>query len=418
MNNIHKSSQWQLKGLLPFILAGIFLSFAACSNDDVDMGPPVISKITKTDPVSIGKDSTFTEAFPNQMIVIHGENFDGLRSVYFNGMEAYFNSNYTTNNSIIVTIPEEAPTAATNPEVPDNIRVVTTHGEAAYDFQLLVDAPVISGISNEFAFPGSTINIRGSNFYNIEEVSFLPGAGGNPTIVQGSEISVVGDSIINVRVPENLSEGDSLAVTNEFGTDTFSFHSESGMISNFDDLNLYSWGATAVQDDPMSYPGNRGSYVTMEVANIGGGDWSWWNPGRSINLNPSQLLPADELDNPIEDYVMKFEIYVREPWHHGNLMILPQNSWEYVHLYQPWKVNETTTKAFSTEGWKTVTIPLNQFLTKENGQDGTGDPAPNLSALLGATGNASLNFYFVNNSATLIENFAIAIDNIRIVENQ
>lgn len=417
MNTIKKRPSWQFKSALPLILVAMFLTMlGSCSTDDGNMAPPVISKVTKTDPASLAKDSTFTEAFPNQMIVIHGENFNGLKKVYFNGMDAYFNSNYTTSTNIIITIPEEAPTAATDPEVPNNIRVVTTHGEATFDFQLLVDAPVIYGVSNEFAFPGSTINIYGSNFYAIDEISFFSSSGGNSTTVQGSGISVVGDSIISIRVPENLSVQDSIAVTNEFGTDTFPFHNEAGMISNFDDLNLYSWGATAVQDDPMAYPGNRGNYVTMEFAEVGAGDWAWWNPGRSINLNPSQLLPADELDKPIENYVMKFEIYVREPWHHGNLMILPQNSSEFVHLYQPWKVNETTTKAFSTEGWETVTIPLDQFLTKENGQDGTGGPAPNLSALLGATGNASLNFYFVNNSAVPIDNFAIAIDNIRIVK--
>lgn len=407
MNKTFKLPQRPLKGVLAFLLVGMILSIASCSNDDENLDPPVITKITKTDPESLAKDSTFTEAFPNQMVVIHGENFYEVQKVYFNGVEAYFNRNYTSEKSIIVTIPEDAPTAATDPDVPNSVRVVTAHGEATFSFQLLVSAPVVTRVSNEFAQPGSTITLYGRNFYAIDNVSFITGNAD----LEGSEVSIVGDSIINVTVPQDLSEVDSLAVLNDFGRASYPFRNETGIFSDFDELNPYSWGATAVQNDPAAYPGNEGNYVTMEFSDVGANNWNWWEGGRSVNLNPVQLLPESEVSNPIGDYAIKFEIYVKEPWSTGTLMVLPQNTWDYVHLYRPWRVNSTTTKAFSTEGWRTVTLPLNMFLTN----DGTGDPAPDLATLLGSSGNAPFSFYFINMSGATIDNFAAAIDNIRIV---
>jgi hypothetical protein len=215
-------------------------TLVSCSEDE-QFGSPIITKITKTNPASIAKDSTFVASFPGQMIVIHGENFQGLRNVYFNGMDAYFNSNYTTSRSIVITIPEDAPTAATNPEVSDNITIVTTHGEATFNFRLLVDAPEVLRVSNEFADPGNVITLYGRRFYVIEKVLF-------PGNVEASILDIAGDSILTVQVPNDLQTGGDLVIVNEFGSDTVSFRDETGMISNFDDLNPYGWGATAVQE--------------------------------------------------------------------------------------------------------------------------------------------------------------------------
>lgn len=407
MKNVYKTPFKIMVKPAILMLTGLFMILFSCKKDNDNIGMPVISKITRTSPESIAKDSTFTQSFPGTMIIIHGENFNDLKKVYFNGKDTYFNMNYTTNRSIVITIPADAPTLATDPEAPDLIRVVTGHGETTFSFKLLVEAPIIYSVSNEFAKAGTQITLYGKRFFQIEKVMF-PGG------LEGTEMSIKGDSLIMVKVPANLTTGGSLIISNEFGADTVSFQNKANMISNFDEVNNYSWGATAIQDNPAPYPGNNGQYAVMQFANVSPGNFSWWEGGRSVNLNPSQQIPQAELSNSINDYVMKFEIYVKEPWSAGTLMIQPQGSWTYINLYRPWKISATSTKAFVTEGWRTVTVPLNMFLTKENNLDGTGDPAPNLAALLGATGNSALNFIFVNDGVTEVAKFDIAIDNIRI----
>lgn len=404
MKKLYKYSNKQLRAALIFLLSGVCIIVASCNNNDDELaGPPVITKITKTDPESIAKDSTFTETFPGQMIVIHGENLNDLQTVYFNGEQAYFNSNYTTSKSIIITIPADASTAATDPDVPNTIRVVTGHGEVTFSFRLLVRPPQILNVSNEFANPGSSITLYGKRFYVIDKVLF-------PGNLEETNFTVKGDSILTVQVPHDLATGGDLIIVNEFGRDTVPFRNKKGMICNFDEINPYGWGATDVKDDATAYPENQGKYATMEFANIEPWDTQWWNTGRQINLTETTLIPQAELANPINEYALKFEIYVKEPWNYGTLLINPRTAWKYFAAYRPWKVG-TTTKAFATAGWRTVTIPLNTFKTN----NGTGTAATTLAELLGDTGKGTFQFMFYNDTAGTIGNFASAIDNIRIV---
>lgn len=399
-----------LRTVVLVVLCAISTYLVSCK-DDTNIGPPVITKVTRTEPLSIAKDSTFTASFANRIIVIHGERLDGLTEVYINGLKSYFNANYTTSTNIIVTIPANVPTAATDPNVPNQIRIVTTHGEATFSFRVLVPAPVVSAVSNEFASPGSTIQLSGSNLYVIQKVIF-------PGNVQATNVKAATDgTLITVDVPANATTGGKLIVVNEFGADTVTFRDPTGMICDFDTKNTYSWGATTIASDAVLYPGAQGKYAAMEFGNIAAGNWNNWESGRSINLNASQLLPASELANPVANYSMKFELYVKKSWTAGTLMVNPRAAWTYVALYRPWMVNATTTKEFTTPGWITVTIPLNRFLTKKDGKDGTGDPAPNLGALLSATGNGTMQFMFNNDSGVAQPGFATAVDNIRIVRN-
>ena len=49
---------------------------------------------------------------------------------------------YVTNTNIIINIPATAQTAATDPNVPSIIKVVTDHGTATYSFTLYLPPPV------------------------------------------------------------------------------------------------------------------------------------------------------------------------------------------------------------------------------------------------------------------------------------
>src|SRR5450432_2131036 len=98
------------KIVLFLIMAGFV--FYACKKDD-NNGPPIIKNIRAVDTTK--RDSFFLRAMPGTLIVIQGNNFSGLKAVYFNDTLAYFNPVYVTNTTIIVTIPATAQTKATNP---------------------------------------------------------------------------------------------------------------------------------------------------------------------------------------------------------------------------------------------------------------------------------------------------------------
>src|SRR6188474_548055 len=122
------------------IITGLVIS---CKKND--SGTPVINAVRTVDPKT--KDSLFAKAVPGTLIVIQGNNLGGLQAVFFNDTSAYFNPSYATNNNIIITIPASAQTAATNPEVPSTIKVVTNHGTATFSFTLYLPPPVITSLS-------------------------------------------------------------------------------------------------------------------------------------------------------------------------------------------------------------------------------------------------------------------------------
>ncbi len=148
----------------------LLLSFTSCDNESSEAaGPPVITSVTKTtDP-----DSTFTRSFPGQMIVVTGENFTGLKQIYFNEQKVAFNPNYVMDKSVIVTIPEDIPLKGSNPDLPNEIRIVTSKGEARFNFQFLSPAPTISLLYyNLPSKAGDPLLIIGANFYEVEKVVF------------------------------------------------------------------------------------------------------------------------------------------------------------------------------------------------------------------------------------------------------
>ncbi len=116
------------------LLFAVF-AFAAC--DDDESGQPVIERVRLTDPDKA--DSTFTEAYLGQMILIEGHDLDGARNIYINNQDCYFNSNYNTSSHIIMTIPSDLVVYGQDNSLPMEIRVETTHGSATYSFHVIAD---------------------------------------------------------------------------------------------------------------------------------------------------------------------------------------------------------------------------------------------------------------------------------------
>lgn len=388
----------------------LWVTFACEKNEDLHSGPPpVIQKVRLVDPAK--KDSTFTQALPGTLVVIQGENLHATLDVYFNDMEAPFNAVYNTANNLIVTIPADAPTEATNPKVSNKIRLVTTHGETTYDFVLLPPPPTITGMSNENAPASSKIKLYGFNFYLVQKVIF-------PGNIEVSTLSGSSDgSSVELTVPANIVGAGPVKVITKYGQSesVFPFGLKSGprIMSNFDDQNTLEWGC-GTSSDASKFPDNAGQFALLEFKEVGANDGAWWNGGRSINTTKVQWVPSTDLGATLDSYAVKFEVFVKEKWNTGTILLMKDYNWTYVARYAPWKVGDKVVE-FSNDSWQTVTIPLSEFRTKENGIDGSGASASSLQSLVG-DGLGSMHFFFVNDGSNAIPTMAIGVDNIRVVK--
>jgi hypothetical protein len=392
--------------LFLLIYMGAVLVFVSC--DDDEASAPEI-----TDVRVIGKpDTSFVAIEAGNMIVIQGRNFINVREVLFNNFVAPFNPNYTTDKSIIVTIPEDAPTEVTDANAPNELKVVTSSGVAVFEFTLLPTPPQI-WVLNEFTKPGDQMVLLGNDMFLVEKL-IMPG---------GIDVT---DFVINEEgtactfiLPENATEAGPIQMKTKYTiVKTPPINDNTGMIVNFDDIGTLEWG-TNKSSDEAAFPGARGEFAHMSFGSIPSNNWSWWEGGRSINTPGSTVWLAQEmLGDPLENYVLKFEIFVKSPWMHGTLLILRNYDWTHVARVAPWR--NAPEKVVQTDRWVTVTVPLVFFKTKANGVDGTGDSAPSLEALLG-DGTGNLNLFYVNDntySEGTQEGFSTGVDNIRLVKVQ
>ena len=190
------------------IIAGIFP--VACKKNNG--GPPVITDVRAVD--STKRDSTFSSALPGTLIVIQGNNMQGLQAVYFNDTAASFNPVMATSTNIIVSIPPTAQTAATDPKVPSQIRIVTNHGTATFSFTLYIPPPTISALS--FDNTGTMLTITGTNLLGASKIIF-PGNLPSPSFTINSSTQ------ITATIPQGNTPQDSVRVYCTFGEASFSY---------------------------------------------------------------------------------------------------------------------------------------------------------------------------------------------------
>lgn len=396
------------KALLLLLVSSLFI--VACDKDEV--GLPEIKSVRSTDPAKA--DSTFTNSLPGNWIIIEGKNFDGLQSVSINETEVYINSSFVTNEAIVLQIPSDIPTLATNASVSNKIKLVTATGECVYDFIMMISPPVVYSLSNEMAPAGEKLYISGANFYVIDSIIFPGGV----IVSSGFEIND-GANLIAVTVPEGITEGGAVVVKNVFGRalSPGDFNSKKGLLCNFDDKNTYIWGSTVLSNDG-TYPGASGQFNQMKSDDVGPGSYDWWSNFKCCSIDSSLWISPENMTDNIADWAIKFELFVAKPWNSGCLLLNANNGWVYTARYAPWVVNEERTD-FQTSGWITVSIPLNEFRTKGTA-DGNGLQAKSLANLVTSRGTAFLTIMFINDAQQGIDPKLISIDfgidNIRVVK--
>lgn len=368
---------WKLLAFIIIIFPSMFL--VSCEDEIDDSLPPVIEKVRLTDPETA--DQAIETAGLGQIIVIVGRNFHNLQEVHINGMLTRFNPTLATDTHIIIAVDDDTPTLATDPDVPNNVTVVTKAGQASAELVVLPPPPRINSISNEFAQAGETLTIKGLYFFFVEEVIF-PGeiiSTEFETSANGRELYVV--------VPEGIEDAGSVVVVTESGSvdsaPRWRFNDKTGMFCNFQDINPFgAWGDKPVlgysDPDPIE---EGGAYVRVHETNIP--TEMWWDNNMVIPTDGVNW-PEPTSDNPA-DYAIKFEFYTVTPWNSGWFEV--NLGWTYFFKLMPWNTPEDPAKYwlvdpdsrinFNTNGWQTYIIPMNRFRLKP-GNEPDGDVIPSM----------------------------------------
>ncbi|RYY60230.1 MAG: hypothetical protein EOO05_10620 [Chitinophagaceae bacterium] len=399
--------------LLLTLCAGSSLALFSCEkNND---GPPVINEVRLLDPNK--RDSFFTESLAGIWVVVQGNGFDDLQNVYFNGLEAPFNSALNTSSNIIVLIPRTTPTEAV-PDVPNNIRVVTSHGEATFSYRILVPPPepVFTWASNENAVGGETVTFRGTDLAGLTQLVFPGGVTSNTFTVNTAGTELV------VTIPMGISTSDTIRMNGQFGSGKSLFvydnyrSPSAGFLANFEDGDAYFgwqwWGGN--KTNSAGFAANTGNYIQIHPSSaINAGDGSWYSDNRAVMVAAGPWVADASMADPIDRYALKFEISVKTPWKNGSLIIVPNNNFNMMARYAPWET--APGGEFKTTGFQTVVIPLNTFHAGTGNYDPAGAPPVNFAALTGGSNSATLQLMLYNDSATPLPAFDAAVDNVRIV---
>lgn len=396
--------------LLTVVFSAVAFIFTACDNDDEKDGSSPFVRYVRS-PNAAASDSIITSAYLGTTIAIIGENLGNVKTIWFNDQQAKLNPVYVTNNSILVSIPNEIPT-----EVTHKMRLVTkAGGESSFDFSVDVPKPLVTALSCEYAKAGTDVSVIGNYFLPIDDsdkpiVMFYPDI--------EAEVQSFTQNEIKIKMPEGAKEGP-VTVTSRYGKTSSSFYylDSRGMILDWDNLNADGgWRSGNIQDSNPE--GISGKYVRFDGDMQGSIGGTWDEDKFSFNLwGKANGRPEGNLfTTKPEESVLKFEVNVLQEWSSSALQII-FTPWSlsgtngYIAdgvtpraLWIPWK----DSGSFVTDGWITVTIPLSDFKYAHDGSS--------LTARLGENDYGGLTFFVLNGGIEGKDcHPIILIDNIRVV---
>ena len=392
------------KGLCLALAACASLAVTSCKDEpdayEIQSGKPTINFIR---PVSVdAKDSIITAASMRSTVCVVGENLRSVTELFFNDQPAVLNTSYMTDHTLIVTVPNEIPDLVT-----DKIYFITQSKDTVkYDFHVIIPAPIVSSMSNEWAAPGEEVTIIGDYFLDYEDYP-LTVHFGDYTLPRSAITSITKNRITFV-MPEGAPH-EKVSVESIYGETegAFKYMDDRGMLFDFDTpcktgtvLGNNGWHARTITADDTSLSGN---YLVMGGGAAMGEDGGWndgdfsfeywagdWGDPESYPSHPRISDLADFSD--FENLNLKFEMNIPADfaWSaapmqiyfgsvtqvsngaagakdiYGNTLAGANNTFFHEQgklnraLYMPWK--DTEDKLYHTDGkWVTVTIPFTDF---------------------------------------------------------
>lgn len=436
-----------LVALLAFTLASCDDSTVGAGNYDEDLE---LTGVRWQSPDSSGSPE---ELNPGDLVALQGTNMDAVAKVFFNGIEASFNPALASESYLVVSVPGDLPFGELDPDSEDfnTIRVTNNSSEAQMEFPVLPPPPELEEMSNEHASPGDEVTLYGQYLYLTESVTFP-----NDVTISGDDIEAAADgSSVTFTLPQSVSTetNGNISITTAAGSDdsdpTFLFHEFRGVILDMlngggpvadpvhEEGQIEQWGWWAAMH-PYSggdvYPTNaqdhlegaEGDFIIVKQAGgdpVGEGDGAWWGNYRSVNLTgDTEWIAPENLNESPGNFAVKFEMSIEGEWNSGAFQVLLPEA-NYAGLVQPWYNEEGPNTAVSYDGWRTFTVPLDEF----RADGGSGGTATSLEGMLGSDGVADAgpdgntpSIRFINSapaevSGAVNAGVSFAIDKLRIV---
>lgn len=429
-------------------LAVVGMTMTSCK-DEPDKyepagGTPTVYYIR---PVDVGsKDSLLVSAAMESQICLVGDNLRSIKELKFNDQKAVLNTSYITDHTLIVSVPKTIPSV-----VSDKMYMITTGNDTIpYDFKVIVPAPSIASMSNEWAAAGESVTITGDYFldYGNYPLEILVGNGYR---LPREAITGISKTSITFTMPADMPEREKISIATKYGVSKapFQYKDNRGLLFDFDTaydgvnvLGNHGWHAQKIQADESSLSGNYLLLGDADMEADGG-----WNDGnfafeywagtwdKTFDGDGPKLNDVADFTNWTEKSI-KFEMLVptANPWRAAPMQLIfagpdkitlfaanntffhSGDGWGRA-LYMPW--NNENTSYDTGNKWVTVTIPLSDF-----NKDWDGNVAQKLFTTVDDF--ASLTIFVVTgsyNDKTVIPTGVdghpiIKIDNIRVVPNK
>lgn len=338
----------------------------------------------------VNKDREVEFARLGQLLRIQGSGFMGLKKIYINGYETYFNNALMTDNNVWVTLNGDTPVEKADESVRNTITLYKSDSnKLVYKFTIRAAAPSISSCDNTLPKAGETVTVYGTNLHETTKVT-LPGG----IEITSGIISDEDGKWYSFTMPDGVTEAGSITSEGANGTAVTPayFNDFRCFVTDFDGKGeLGSWSATYSSDDLVSDPlaTGRGKVamlvpqVKLDAGGLDAGSNSLlWATAGNDNANDDwsrmfSIIPETTLASNL---ALQFDIYCPEPWDEsGQLEFSLQNNlsnygWnsdctkfsaQYKNtaaVWIPWLNDDGTHQAFTTgQRWQTITLPLSKF---------------------------------------------------------
>ena len=377
-------------------LAVIALGLTGCKDDDSSSSAQMkIDKVfLENIDDDVNKDREVDFARLGQLLRIQGSGFTGLKKIYINGYETYFNNALMTDNNVWVTLNSKTPVEKASDDVRNTIVLYKNDGNRlVYPFTIRAAAPSISSCDNTLPKAGEQVTVYGSNLQETVKVTLPDG-----TVVESGITCDEDGKWYSFTVPASANLGVAGSLTSEGANGTAIsptyFNDFTNFVTDFDGKGeLGSWSATYSSDDLVDDPlgtgrGKVAMLVPQSRLDAGGLDAGsnslLWATAGNDNANDdwsSRMYTTIPKETSAANVALQFDIYCPEPWDgSGQVEFSLQNnlsnygygsgctkySSQYMNtatVWVPWFNAEDGTHAAWTTGerWQTVTIPMTAF---------------------------------------------------------
>lgn len=316
----------------------------------VSTGAPVIEGVYTPD----GMETPVTGADLGEMIVLKGKNLSNVTQIRLNDRKVSLSEVYATASRVYFPVPGEVPTDITN-----KLYFETELGYTTTDFKVIIPSLVVTGLYNEFALPGSDVQIVGGYF----DIYGFGGENERSVVTMNGTALVVKEvtsTSMTVTLPNDISDNGSIQVT-YVGTEgetvfNIPYRQSNSIVWNLSNPDGYSfWAGTSLITDGNNAGDPQalcGPYFRVK-GNYSG--WSW------NNLLCGGFNLSEEVASNPSAYWLKFEVSSSKntPFYDSATAgyIIQLNSGSYA-----W--NPSSSNSFNTYGeWATVRLELTSVAT-------------------------------------------------------